>query len=297
MSVEAKQTEEVKEEKEVVEVQVKEEEEKKEEQQTLNLEESEKSQDEDSLDDYSQKVQRRIKKLTEKYRKEERDKEEAVRLSQTLKDENEKLKGKLDNLDKGYLSEYDTRVNSQLATAKEAYKQAHESGDADKLFDAQQALAKISIEQERLRIAKQRAEQNEKLAESNQQTQQTQQQAQPVEPDPKAKAWAEKNEWFGDDEVMTSGAFAIHKILTEQEGFDTTSDEYYSELDKRLRKEFPNRFEQKVSGGSTRVASADTSASRSGKRGARTVKLTPSQVAMARRLNVPLEEYAKYVKE
>ena len=257
----------------------------------------------DELENYSKNVQKRIKKLTEKYRKEERDREEAVRFAQQLRDENEKLKGRLQNLDTGYLNEYGSRLQSQEATAKQAYRDAHDRGDVDAMFEAQKQLNTIAIEQERYRIAKQRQEQDAQrvqvqASETNgfeQVARQQAQQPQPAEPDPKAQDWASKNEWFGQDEVMTYAAFGIHRKLVEEEGFDPSSDEYYNEIDQRLRKEFPNRFAGQNKGRSGQVASADTSASRS-KPGRRTVKLSPSQVAIAKKLGVPLEEYAKYVK-
>ncbi len=253
--------------------------------------------DGEELDNYSKGVQKRIKKLTEKYRYAERDKEEASRVAEILKNENEQLKTKLSNLDQGYLSEYGTRLDSQLGTAKQSYRDAHDRGDVDAMFDAQQALSKISIEQERFRLAKQRQEQQ--VAQPVQQQVEVQQQpaAQPVaKPDPKAERWAEKNTWFGDDEIMTQAAFVIDNNLR-AEGFDGTEDEYYTQLDTRLRERFPNDMSVKQNEGSSRVASASTSASRSNKQGRRTVKLSPSQVAMAKKLGVPLEEYAKYVKD
>ena len=259
------------------------------------------AQSEDELENYSKNVQKRIKKLTEKYRQEERDKEEAARLAQRLREENEQLKAQMQNSQQGYLTEYGARLENQLNLAKQAYKQAHDMGDTDKLFEAQQALSKISIEQERYRLAKERQEklQVQRAPEQTQQTQQTQpqqpQQAAP-EPDPRAQDWATKNEWFGQDEVMTYAAFGIHRKLVEEEGFDPTSDEYYNEIDRRMASEFPHKFGGQKNGRSGQVASADTSASRK-KPGRRTVKLSPSQVAIAKKLGVPLEEYAKYVKD
>jgi len=253
----------------------------------------------DELENYSKNVQKRIKKLTEKYRQEERDKEEAARLAQQLRQENEQLKQRMSTLDQGYLSEYGSRLDSQLNIAKQAYKQAYDQGDVDKMFEAQQELSKIAIEQERYRLAKQRQEKVNVSREAPEgqslQQPQTQQPQQPQapEPDPRAQEWASNNEWFGQDEVMTYAAFGIHKRLVEEEGFDPTSDEYYDEIDKRMQNEFPHRF--KKNGRSGQVASADTSASRKPS-GRRTVKLSPSQVAIAKKLGVPLEEYAKYVK-
>ena len=169
----------------------------------------------DELDNYSNKVQARIKKLTEKYRKEERDREEAVRLAQQLLQENESLKSRVQNLDKGYLSEYGTRIDAQVETAKRLYKEAYDAGDTDKMFEAQEALSKMSIEQERLRIAKQRSEQVSEQAPVAQQQAPVQQPVAPPapKPDPKAQSWAEKNDWFGSDEVMTYAAFGIHLSL------------------------------------------------------------------------------------
>jgi hypothetical protein len=253
----------------------------------------------DELDSYSNKVQARIKKLTERYRKEERDREEAVRLAQQLLQENESLKSRVQNLDKGYLSEYGTRIDAQVETAKRLYKEAYDAGDTDKMFEAQEALSKMSIEQERLRIAKQRSEQVPDQAPVAQQQVPMQQPVAPSapKPDPKAQSWAEKNDWFGSDEVMTYAAFGIHRKLVEEEGFDPASEEYYTEVDRRMRSEFPNKFQAKKSSGA-QVASAGASASRStAKTGRRSVKLSPSQIAMAKRLNVPLEEYAKFVKD
>jgi len=250
--------------------------------------------DDKELQDVGKRAQDRIKKLTTKYKNEERAKQEAERKAQETAVENQKLKERLKNLDQGYISEYGTRLDAQLEQAKKNYRDAHEAGDVDKMFDAQQALSKISIEQERHRIAKNRQE--EEVKESEQQAQQPQPQPQQVPVDPKAQAWAERNEWFGEDEVMTSTAMGIHQKLS-KEGFDLLSDEYYDEIDRQLKNLFPDKFNtERANGGSARVAPADTSASRK-KPGRRTVRLNDRQVAIARKLNVPLEEYAKYVKE
>ena len=249
--------------------------------------------DDKELQDVGKRAQDRIKKLTTKYKNEERAKQEAERKAQETAVENQKLKERLKNLDQGYISEYGTRLDAQLEQAKKNYRDAHEAGDVDKMFDAQQALSKISIEQERHRIAKDRQEAEVKQLEQQPQQPQQPQQA-PV--DPKAQAWAERNEWFGEDEVMTSTAMGIHQKLS-KEGFDLLSDEYYDEIDRQLKNLFPDKFNtERANGGSARVAPADTSASRK-KPGRRTVRLNDRQVAIARKLNVPLEEYAKYVKE
>lgn len=258
------------------------------------VEATEEPSQEEELDSYSKGVQKRIKKLTEKYRFAERDKEEAARLAEVLKKENETLRTKLSSLDQGYITEYGTRLESQKATAKQAYRDAHERGDPDAMYEASQALSKIAIEEERYRMAKQRQESQPVQEQPVQQQQPVQQEA--VKPSPKAEKWAEKHEWFGEDPIMTQAAYIFHEELV-QEGFDGSSDEYYDELDARLGKRFPKEMGGNKNGGSSRVASASTSASRSNKQGRRTVKLSPSQVAMAKKLGVPLEEYAKYVKD
>ena len=165
------------------------------------------------------------------------------------------------------------------------------------MFEAQQRISRIALEQARYEEAKRRNEQRrEQPAPSPEPAAPPQEQ--PAQPDPKAEAWAQKNEWFGNDQTMTYAAFGIHRQLIEEEGFDPSSDEYYSELDKRVRTEFPHKFAETKRDSGPRVASAGSTASKSSSpKGRRTVKLTPSQIAIAKRLNVPLEEYAKYVKE
>ncbi len=257
--------------------------------------------DDDELDNYSNKVQARIKKLTEKYRKEERDREEATRLAEQLLAENQQLKGQVQNLDKRFVAEYGNRLESQEAAVKQAWKQAYETGDADKMIEAQELISKLAVERQRYDSAKTKAEQQAKVQVQKQETppQPVAQQQQPqAKPDPRAETWATKNDWFGQDRVMTTAAFAIHQQLIEEEGFDPQSDEYYTAIDSRIRSEFPHKFETaKKTGGGSQVASANSSASRSTKQGRRSVKLSHSQVAIAKKLGVPLEEYAKYVKE
>ena len=251
----------------------------------------------DEVDEYGAKVQARIKKLTEKYRKEERDRTEAQRMAEKLLEENKKLKTQVKNLDKGYVSSEEARIESQVDALKRQYKEAYDSGDTDAMFAAQEALSKVAVVQERVRIARDRLDREQNVEE------QPQVQAAPTpqpqaQPDPKAEDWASKNEWFGSDEVMTYAAFGIHKKLVEEEGFDPNSDEYYNEVDKRIRSEFPQKFQTAKKSGGAQVAPAAASATRStAKQGRRSVKLSPSQIAMAKRLNVPLEEYAKYVKD
>ncbi len=254
----------------------------------------------DELENYSDSVKKRISKLTSKFREEERQRNEAIKFAESVKKQNEELQAKLNKLDTTYVGEFDTRVQSQSLAAKEAYRKAVEENDVDAMYDAQQNISRIALEEARLAQIKAQREEAVKEAESKAvQPEQTQVQQTPPKPDPKAEDWASKNTWFGSDQTMTYAAFGLHKQLIEDEGFDATSDEYYTELDNRIRSEFPHKFaEAPKKSNSPRVASAGTTASKSSSpKGRRTVKLTASQIAIAKRLNVPLEEYAKYVKE
>ena len=250
---------------------------------------------EEELNEYSRNAQGRIKELTAKYREEERQKQSAVQFAENVHKENEALKTRLNKLDEGFQQEFGNRVTSQIDSAKRILKEAHESGDIDKLVDAQEALAALSVEKGRMTVAKQETEE-QKAASQEPLPQAPVAPAKPLPPDPRAQAWADDNKWFGTDEAMTYAAFGIHRRLVEDDGFDPTSETYYSELDKRLLTEFPHKLGQRSSsnGGSKRVTSAEASASRN-KGGRKTVRLKPSEVAIAKRLNVPLEEYAKYV--
>ena len=252
---------------------------------------------EDELQEYSKNVQQRISKLTKKYRDEEAQRVAAVEFAEAVKKQNDELKQRLDALDQSYTSEFGTRVDSQIESAKQAYQKAYDDGDAEAMFEAQKNLSRLALDQARLDQAKQRQERT--VEEPAQPPQQPAAPPQPQQPDPKAEAWAQKNEWFGSDQTMTYAAFGLHRQLIEDEGFDPQSDEYYNELDNRMKKEFPHKFAAPTkSDTGPRVASAESTASRSkSTKGRRTVKLTPSQIAIAKRLNVPLEEYAKYVKE
>jgi len=268
------------------------------EEESEETEEQPQAANEDELQEYSKNVQQRISKLTKKYRDEEAQRLAAVEFAEAVKKQNDELKQRLSALDQSYTSEFGTRVDSQIEAAKQAYQKAYDDGDAEAMFEAQKNLSKLALDQAQLEQAKRRQEARaeEPVA---QQAQAQQAQAQPAQPDPKAEAWAQKNEWFGNDQPMTYAAFGLHRQLIEDEGFDPQSDEYYNELDNRMRKEFPHKFAAPTKGDTgPRVASAESTASRSkSTKGRRTVKLTPSQIAIAKRLNVPLEEYAKYVKE
>ena len=250
---------------------------------------------EEELEEYSSGVKTRINDLTKRFREEERQKQSAVQYAENVHKENESLKQRLDSLDKGYQEEFGNRVTSQLDSAKRLLKEAHESGDIDKIVEGQEALSNLAFEKGKLAKA-QREALAPQVAPAQQPIAPAQQPAAP--PDPKAESWAKRNNWFGQDEVMTYAAFGVHRRLIEDEGFDPTSDDYYAELDKRMVSEFPHKLGHKTqsNGGSRKVASAEASASRN-RSGRKTVRLTPSQVSIAKRLNVPLEEYAKYVRD
>jgi len=256
---------------------------------------------ESELDSYTKGVRKRISKLNDKFKQEEKQKQEALTLSQRLLEENKKLQHRVKSLDSGYVAEYGGRLQAQSEQAKRMYTEAYDVGDANKMAEAQQTMAAIAVEQQNYNTAKTRVEQQTKAQEAAaQQPQQPQQKQAPKaqEPDPRAKEWASSNEWFGKDQVMTTATFTLHNMLTNEEGFDPATEEYYSEIDRRIRQEFPHKFQSqspRKSGGS-QVASAGNSASRNNQK-RRTVKLSHSQVAIAKKLGVPLEEYAKYVKE
>jgi hypothetical protein len=244
---------------------------------------------EGELEDYSSGVKSRINDLTKRFREEERQKQSAIQYAENVQQENATLKGRIEALDKGYLDQFDGRVSSELETTKRVLREAHETGDVDGIVEAQEALINLTSQKSSSKVARTAPPEVPQPAAP----------AAPaaVSPDPKAEAWAADNDWFGNDEVMTYGAFGIHRRMVEDEGFDPASNEYYTELDSRIRDEFPNKFDSKAkSNGGRKVASAESSASRN-KSGRKTVRLTPSQVAIAKKLNVPLEEYAKYVRD
>ena len=257
-----------------------------------------KKEEKDEREEYSEGVKKRIDRLTYKIREAERREKEAISYAQQVQGERNNLQSKFDKLDDGYVNEFTGRVKSQLESAKIQLKDAVAKGDVDAQVAANQALARLAIEEERIKATEeQRKKYEESLKSAGQIGEQpVQSRVQQPKPDPKAEQWAEKNEWFGKDEAMTYASFGIHKRLVEEDGFNPTSDEYYEEIDKRIRKEFPHKFngEEKAS---NKPVQTVASASRTSRTGRKTVRLTPSQVAIAKKLGVPLEEYAKYVKE
>ena len=248
----------------------------------------------DELKTYSEGVQKRIAKLTRKMREAERQKEEALQYAQSVKSERDSLQSRFVKADKSYVSEFETRVKSNMEAARSALRTAIEAGDVDAQVKAQEQMATLNADA--VRLASLKSQQVEEPKEEKKVNVSPSQAEQPVRSDPKAEAWAARNSWFGNDTAMTYTAFDMHKTLVEKEGYDPQSDEYYEEIDKRLRVEFPNKFDKVADNTTERAKPAQTvaSARRPANTGRRkTVKLTPSQVAIAKRLGVPLEEYAK----
>ena len=256
----------------------------------------------EELEDYSEKVKKRIGNLTRKLREAERGQESAYEYAKRVAEENQQLKTRSSSLDKSYLNEAESRLKSQKAQALAALKNAHEVADYEKVAKAQEVLAKIAVEENKVSDSKVVIQQQEELQTNyqdyypNQALQNQTQQTVVPELVGRDKEWVDNNEWFGQDEVMTMGAMAINKQL-ESEGFDLGSEEYYSEVDKRIREEFPQKFDESSvkSKPQQKVASAGRVAGNTSSN-KRQVKLSPSEVQMAKRLNVPLGEYAKYVK-
>ena len=257
-------------------------------------EEKQDDSDADDLSEYSESVKKRISKLTSKFREEERQRNEAIKFAESVKKQNEELKAKLNKLDSTYVGEFDTRVQSQSIAAKEAYRKAVEENDVDAMYEAQQNISRIAMQEAKLeQMKKDREEEAERLKANGTAPAQPAPEAPPPKPDPKAEDWAKKNTWFGQDRAMTFTAFEIHKDLVEKEGYDPQSDEYYAEVDKRIRLEFPHKFDTSKDKPVSKPTQTVASATRSPKTNRKSVRLTSSQVAIAKKLGVPLEEYAK----
>ena len=254
------------------------------------------TEDKDELEEYSEGVKKRIAKLTRKMREAERQREEALAYAQSVQKEKTQIESRILKTDQRYVSEFETRVNASLANAKIALKSAIDSQDVDAQVNAQQQIAELTMESARLKSIK--AAQQDLPAKEKEVTITPQQTTQTASVDPKAEDWAVKNDWFGKDSAMTYTAFDLHKKLVEDEGFDPKSDEYYDEIDKRIRLEFPHKFgtKENISTERAKPAQVVASANRPSQSGRKkTVRLTPSQVAIAKRLGVPLEEYAKHL--
>ena len=254
--------------------------------------------EEDNFDKASNATQKRIDRLTKKMRSAEREREEAIRYAQQVKQEAEQIQQRMNSLSDNYVTEYSGRIETQTHAAEQELARAIEMGDTNGVIEAQRKITALAIESDRARQAKIQQERyaQQMAAQAQAQVQQPMPAQQPRRPDPKAEDWADRNDWFGSDEAMTYAAFGIHKKLVEKEGFDPQSDDYYNELDRRMADEFPHKF--KNSGGARRPAQTVASVSR-GKATGRTgkVRLSKTQVTMAKKLGVPLEEYAKYVRE
>jgi len=255
----------------------------------------------EELEQYSEGVKKRIAKLTRKMREAERQKEEAIAYAQTVTNKQKELQDKYQNLDTNYVSEFENRVKSNLEAAKIKLKTAIDAQDVDAQIAAQTEISSLTMDAARVNQVKSARPQKTQEEPVQQPVPQQQGYANPSqlkqaaqEMDPKAEAWASKNTWFGTDNAMTYTAFDIHKKLTEEEGYDPSSEEYYQEVDKRIRLEFPQKFGTTENTTQEKPSQTVASAKRPGMVGRRkTVKLTPSQVAIAKRLGVPLEEYAK----
>ena len=245
------------------------------------------------LEDYSDGVQKRIAKLTKKWREAERQKEAALEWAKKVKEEQESLQTKLKTIEPNYVSAMEGRVVSGLQAAQSQLAKAREAGDIAAEVEAQKMIAKLGVEEARVANLKKQAETKPKETVS---TPTLDQAIAPraTSPDPKAEEWAEKNPWFGTDNAMTYTAFDLHKKLTEEEGFDAQSDDYYREIDKRMRLDFPHKFGNTESTVTTKPTQTVASAKRSvNSKSQKTVRLTPSQVSIAKKLGVPLELYAK----
>ena len=253
------------------------------------------------LEDYSKGVQARIAKLTRKMREAERREQAAVEYAKAVEQKRQTLEKKFEKTDSDYIKKFETTISSGLEAAQKELAAAIESGDANAQVEANKRIATLAFENAKLEAAKegrQTTAQAEKPVQNLSQGGDVNipQRDDPINPDPRAEAWAAKNPWFGSDRAMTYTAFEIHKDLTEKEGYDPSSDEYYAEVDKRIKIDFPHKFGKNESKQSTAPVQTVASATRSVKPGRKTVKLTSSQVAIAKKLGVPLEDYAKQLK-
>jgi hypothetical protein len=251
------------------------------------------------LEDYSRGVQARIAKLTRKMREAERREQAALDYAKGVEESKKQLESKFKKTDSDYIKKFETTISSGLEAAQKELAAAIESGNAEAQVAANKRIAQLAFENAKLEAAKEgRQQQEEKpvtqLSQANNVN--IPQTDDPINPDPRAEAWAAKNSWFGTDRAMTYTAFEIHKDLTEKEGYDPSSDEYYAEVDKRIRVDFPHKFGNTNEKQSTAPVQTVASAKRSVKPGRKTVRLTSSQVAIAKKLGVPLEEYAKQLK-
>jgi len=247
----------------------------------------------EELEQYSEGVQKRIAKLTKKWREAERQKEAALDYAKGVQTEHKTLQTKMAKLEPSYVNAVENRVKSGLEAAKSTLMRAREAGDINAEVEAQKEIARLGMEEVRVNTLKNKLSEQK---ETEVKTPSLDQRLQTPPADPKAEEWAEKNEWFGKDSAMTYTAFDLHKKLVDEQGYDPKSDEYYAAIDKQMRLDFPHKFAKTNSQESTKPTQTVASATRSVKPGRNTVRLTSSQVAIAKKLNVPLEEYAKQLK-
>ena len=257
-----------------------------------------KSGGDDELENYSESVQRRINQLTSKRKQAHEEAQAAVQYAQNMQNENTQMKQRLQQMSVGYNSETESRLKAQEVQATRAYTEASEAGDYEKAAKAQQALSQITVAKEKVRVQKIKLQRDQQAAQQPQQQQPQQQQqvrqAPPQQRDPKLDGWLGKNSWFGSDRVMTRAAQAIHEELVLEQDFDPTSDDYYKEIDSRMRQEMPQKFNTEKRSNAQTVAPASSGRSvKSGRKKA--VELTPGQVAFAKKMRIPLEKYAKEV--
>ena len=267
--------------------------ESKQEEKQETSDEKQETKTEEELEQYSEGVQKRISKLTKKWREAERQKEAALDYAKGVQTEHNTLKTKMAKLEPSYVTAVENRVRSGIEAAKSTLMRAREAGDINAEVEAQKEIARLGMEEVRVNTLKNKLSEQK---ETEVKIPSLDQKLQTPPADPKAEEWAEKNEWFGKDSAMTYTAFDLHKKLVDEQGFDPKSNEYYAEIDKQMRLDFPHKFVKTNSQESTKPTQTVASATRSVKPSRNTVRLTSSQVAIAKKLNVPLEEYAKQLK-
>ena len=250
----------------------------------------------EELEDYSEGVKKRIAKLTKKWREAERQREAALEYAKGVQEESSKLKTRVSNLEPSYVNAMESKVAAGIQAAQAKLSAAREAGDIKTEVEAQKDIARLGVEEARVATMKQRAAAEIKQTKQPEKTLDQAIAPQQAVADPKAEEWAENNPWFGQDSAMTYTAFDLHEKLTKEEGFDPNTDEYYAEVDKRMRLDFPHKFVKTEPKETTKPTQTAASATRSVKPGRKTVRLTSSQVAIAKKLGVPLEEYAKQLK-
>ena len=269
---------------------------KEEEKPEPKFEQKEEESEDPSLQDYSEKVQKRIKRLTFQAKEAERRERAAIEYAKGLKSQYENSEKKFQETDTNYLKEYNARIDSERDKAKSELKVALDSQDAEQIMEAQDKLTKLAVEKEKVSMTLADKESKNKEVES-QPAEQAREQAPAPQISTRAQEWATDNEWFGSDRVLTSAAMGIHEDLL-QEGIDAETDAYYNQINKRMKEYFPQKFAESSTEEKTKAAPVQNVASVSRRSGGRkSVKLTKSQVVIAKKLGVPLEEYAKYVKE